>query len=115
MSTWLRNSFFGVVGQIFTDESEHPWSEIQSLEKKQLLNKFAFQALETLRSTPTPKISLYPALIYMALLLTVDNRIAVNLKELHTDLDMFSKDPDTQYEVRFSYRENEAYLIFPPT
>ena len=115
MNSWLRNSFFGVVGQIFTDEPERMWSEIQPLEKKELLNKLAFWALETLRSTPTPKISLYPALIYMVLLLTTNNRIRVNLGELHTDLDMFSKDPDTQYEVRFSHRENESYLIFLPT
>ena len=85
------------------------------LERKELLYKLTFQAFKTLRITPTPKISLYPALIYMALLLIVDNRIGANLEELQTDLDMFSKDPDTQYEVRFSHRENEAYLIFPPT
>ncbi len=115
MNAWLRNSFFGVVGQIFTDEPERAWLEIQPEEKKELLYKLTFQAFKTLRSTPVPKISLYPALIYIALLLTADNKIAVNLGELHTDLDMFSKDPDTRYEVRFSHRENEAYLIFPPT
>ena len=115
MNAWLRKSFFGIVGQIFTDESARAWSEIQPEEKKEQLNKLASRALETLRSTPIPKISLYPALIYMTLLLIVDNRISANLEELHTDLDMFSKDPDTKYEVRFSYRENEAYLIFPPT
>ena len=112
---WLRNNFFSVVGQIFIEESERLWSEIQPLEKKELLNNLTFRALETLRSTPIPKISLYPALIYMTLLLIVDNRISANLEELHTDLDMFSKDPDARYEVRFSHRENEAYLIFPPT
>ena len=115
MGAWLRNSFFGVVGQIFTDEPERLWTEIQPQEKKELLNKLTFRALETLRSTPIPKISLYPALIYMILLLIVGNKIGANLEELQTDLDMFSKDPDTQYEVRFSHRENEAYLIFPPT
>ena len=115
MDAWLRNSFFGVVGQIFTDEPKRAWSEIQPLEKKELLNKLTFRALETLRSTPIPKISLYPALIYMTLFLIVDNRISANLEELHTDLDIFSKYPDARYEVRFSHRENEAYLIFPPT
>lgn len=114
-NAWLRNSFFGVVGQIFTDEPAQTWSKIKPEEKKELLNKLAFGALETLRSTPIPKISLYPALIYMVLLLTVDNGIAANLEEIRADLDMFSKDSDTQYAVRFSHRENESYLIFFPT
>ena len=114
-SVWLRNQFFSIAGQIFTGTIDRKWTEVQKLERKELLYKLTFQAFKTLRSTPAPKISLYPALIYMALLLTVDNKIAVNLGELHTDLDMFSKDPDTRYEVRFSHRENEAYLIFLPT
>ncbi|MDE0017817.1 hypothetical protein F4141_25345 [Candidatus Poribacteria bacterium] len=114
-NAWLRNSFFGVVGQIFTDEPARMWSKIKPEKKKELLNKLAFGALETLRSTPIPKISLYPALIYMVLLLTVDNGIAANLEELRADLDIFSKDSDTQYAVRFSHRENESYLIFFPT
>jgi hypothetical protein len=112
---WLRKQFFGIVGQMLMSTIDRQWTDIQKLEKKELLCKLTSQALETLRGTPTPRISLYPALIYMALLLTADNRISANLEELHTDLDMFSKDPDTKYEVRFSYRENEAYLIFPPT
>ena len=115
MNAWLRKSFFGVVGQIFTDEPARAWSEIQPEEKKEQLNKLASRALETLRSTPIPKISLYPALIYMVLLLTTNNRIRVNLGDLHEDLEAFSKEPDTRYEVRFSHRENESYLIFFPT
>ena len=112
---WLRNQFFSVAGRIFTEGPELLWSEIQPLKKKELLNKLTFRALETLRGTPIPKISLYPALIYMTLLLMVDNRIGANLGELQADMDAFSKEPDTRYEVRFSYRENEAYLIFSPT
>ncbi len=115
MNAWLRNNFFSIAGRIFTEGPELLWSEIQPLKKKELLNKLTFRALETLRGTPIPKLSLYPALIYMALLLTADNKIAVNLGELQADLDAFSKEPDTRYEVRFSYRENEAYLIFSPT
>ncbi len=114
-SKWLRTQFFGIAGQIFMGTIDRRWTEIHDLEKKELLYKLTFQAFETLRSTPTPKISLYPALIYMALLLTTDNGIAVNLEELQADLDMFSKDPDTRYAVRFSHRENESYLIFLPT
>ena len=112
---WLRNQFFGIAGRVFRGTIDRKWTEVQKLERKELLYKLTFQAFKTLRSTSIPKISLYPALIYIALLLTVDNRIGANLEELHTDLDMFSKDPNTQYEVRFSHRENEAYLIFLPT
>ena len=115
MKAWLRNSFFGITGRIFTDGPELLWTEIQPLEKKKLLHELTFRALETLRSTPIPKISLYPALIYMALHLITDNRIAANLEELQADLDAFSKEPDTRYAVRFSHRENESYLIFSPT
>ena len=112
---WLRNQFFGIAGQVLMGTIDRQWTEIQKLERKELLYKLTFQAFKTLRSTPTPKISLYPALIYMALLLTADSRIAVNLEELHADLEAFSKESDTRYAVRFSHRENESYLIFFPT
>ncbi|MDE0552578.1 MAG: hypothetical protein OXI24_00050 [Candidatus Poribacteria bacterium] len=112
---WLREEFFGIAGQVLIDTIDRQWTDLQKLERKELLYKLTFQAFETLRSTPTPKISLYPALIYMALLLITNNRIAVNLEELHADLNTFSKEPDTQYAVRFSHRENESYLIFYST
>ncbi len=126
-SVWLRKQFFGIAGQILmgtidrqwteihVGTIDRQWTEIQKLERKELLYKLTFQAFETLRSTSTPKISLYPALIYMVLLLITDNGIAANLEELQADLDMFSKEPDTRYAVRFSHRENESYLIFFPT
>lgn len=112
---WLREEFFGIAGQVLIDTIDRQWTDLQKLERKELLYKLTFQAFKTLQRTPIPKISLYPALIYMALLLITDNRIAVNLEELHADLNMFSKEPDTQYAVRFSHRENEAYLISFPT
>ena len=112
---WLREQFFGIAGQVFMGTIDRQWTDIQKLEKKELLCKLTSQALETLRGTPTPRISLYPALIYMALHLITDNGIAANLEELQADLDAFSKEPDTRYAVRFSHRENESYLIFSPT
>ena len=112
---WLREQFFGIAGQMFVGAADRQWTDIQKLERKELLYKITFQAFEVLRSTPTPRISLYPALIYMALLLITDNGIAANLEELHADLNTFSKEPDTRYAVRFSHRENESYLIFFPT
>ena len=112
---WLWSQFFGIAGQVFMGTIDRQWTDIQKLERKELLYKLTFQAFETLRSTPTPKISLYPALIYMALHLITDNRIAANLEELQADLNAFSKEPDTRYAVRFSHRENESYLIFSPT
>lgn len=112
---WLREQFFGIAGQVLMGTVERQWTNIQKLEKKELLYKLTLQAFGTLRSTPTPKISLYPTLIYMALLLITDNRITVNLEDLHADLSTFSKEPDTQYAVRFSHRENESYLIFSLT
>ena len=114
-SAWLREQFFGMAGQVFMGTIDRRWTEMHDSERKELLYKLTFQAFETLRSTPTPKISLYPALIYMALHLITDNRIAANLEELQADLYAFSKEPDTRYAVRFSHRENESYLIFSPT
>ena len=111
---WLREQFFGIAGQVLVDTVDRQWIKIQRLERKELLYKLTFQAFEVLRRTPTPKISLYPALIFVALLLTTDNGIAVNLAELQADLETFSKEPDTRYAVRFSHRENESYLIFFP-
>ena len=109
---WLRKQFFGIAGQVFVEAVDRQWSDIHELERKELLYKLTFQAFETLRSTPAPQISLYPALIYMALFLMMDNGIAANLEELHNDLDTFSKDSNSRYAVRFSHRENESYLIF---
>lgn len=112
---WLREQFFGIAGQVLVGAVDRQWTDLQKLERKELLCKLTSQALETLRSTPTPRISLYPALIYMALLLMTDDGIAANLEELQADLYTFSEEPDIQYAVRFSHRENESYLIFFPT
>ena len=112
---WLRKQFFGMAGQMLVGTIDRQWTDIQKLERKELLYKLTVQVFETLRSTPVPQISLYPALIYMALLLINDNGIAANLEELQEDLNTFSKEPDTRYAVRFSHRENESYLIFFPT
>ena len=112
--SWLQQHFFGVAGRTLLGGTERAWTEIPELEKKELLCNLANQASETLRSTPTPKIALYPALIYMALFLLTEHGIGANIDELHSDLDTFSKDSGSPYEVRFSYRENESYLIFRP-
>lgn len=111
---WSRKQFFGIAGQVFVGMVDRQWIDIHDSERKELLHKLTFQAYETLQRTPTPRISLYPALIYMTLLLMTDNGIAVNLEELYSDLNMFSKDLDTRYAVRFSHRENESYLVFFP-
>lgn len=114
-SVWLRKQFFGIAGQVLIEATGRQWTDIHDSERKELLYKLTVQACETLQSTPTPRISLYPALIYMALLLMTDNGIAANLEEVHSDLNTFAKEPDTRYAVRFSHRENESYLIFFPT
>ena len=113
--SWLRCHFFGIAGPILAGRDGHCWGELSRGERKERLRKLTSQAFETLRSTPVPKISTYPALIYMALLLVAENGIWANLEELLADLDAFSKEPETVYEVRFSHRENESYLIFMPT
>jgi len=113
--SWLRCNFFGVAGPIFADKDGQRWAELSREERKERLRNLMSQAFETLRTTPVPKVSLYPALIYMALLIAMESGIWANLDELHADLDAFSKELDTVYEVRFSRRENESYLIFMST
>lgn len=112
--SWLQRHFFGVAGRTLLGGTEQAWAEIPELEKQELLRYLANRAFETLRSTPTPKIALYPALIYMALFLLTEHGIGANLDELHVALDTSSKDSGSPYEVRFSYRENESYLVFRP-
>jgi len=113
--SWSRCHFFGVAGPILADKDGQRWTELSREERKECLRQLTSQALETLRTTPVPKVSLYPALIYMALLIAMESGIWANLEELHADLDAFSKELDTIYEVRFSRRENESYLIFMST
>ena len=111
---WLQQHFFGVAGRTLLGGTDRKWAEIQRLEQKELLGNLANQAFETLRSTPTPKIALYPALFYMALFLLTEHGIGANLDELHKALDTSARALDSRYEVRFSRRENESYLIFRP-
>ena len=113
--SWLRCHFFGVAVPILADKDGQLWAELSREERKERLRKLTSQVFETLRTTPVPKVSLYPALIYMALLIAMESGIWANLEELHADLDAFSKELDTIYEVRFSRRENESYLIFMST
>lgn len=111
--SWNRKGFFGIAAPIMDRNPGRRWCSL-SHEKDGYLDALMPRAFSTLRSSPAPKVSLYPLLIHMALLLAADMHIWANIEELQNDLDAYSRKPNSMYEVRFSHRENEAYLISKP-
>ncbi|WP_055073598.1 hypothetical protein [Pseudanabaena sp. 'Roaring Creek'] len=108
---WIQRNFFGCIGSILANQDGYLWCKLSQKEKTEYLNDVTASAFSLLRSSPAPKISLYPALIYMCLFLAVEKQIWANLYELRDELSNLSSMPNPIYEVRFSHRENESYLI----
>jgi len=114
-SSWTSRLFFSSVGPILAPYSGRQWVELSHEDKIRHLVTLLPSAFNTLRSSPARKVSLYPAILYISLLLAIDERIWANLAELHTTLEIYSKDASARYAVRFSHRENESYLIYLPS
>ncbi len=112
--SWIRNAFFKCVGPALSNQVGDYWKDIPFPDKIAHIRNMMSQAFAMLRTTPTPKISLYPALLYIALTLAAEFCIWVDIEDILQSLLAYSQEPDTIYEVRFSNRENESYVIHKP-
>lgn len=108
---WIHNNYFGSLGPILACQGGCQWNDLALKERRAFINILVPNAFSILRTSPAPKVSLLPVLIYIALRLATEERVWANLKDLQGDLDDYSKSPDAKYEMRFSHRENESYLI----
>lgn len=111
---WLRQAFFTTASHLFGYEGKIEWQSMAWTDKKTLLDSLIPNTFSTLRSTPARKVTLFPALFHMALHLAETHHIWANMEEIQVDLEQHSKEVDSRYEVRFSHRENESYLIAKP-
>jgi hypothetical protein len=111
---WIRANFFGVAGPVIMGQAGKPWRNLSQNEKNSLLRDLVSQGFNALRSSPTPKVSLLPILLFVAISLAANHQIWINLNELREEMEHSSKEPNSLFEVRFSNRENESYLILRP-
>lgn len=110
-TAWCRNTFFSAAAPILSGQHGCNWSDLPANERHDLLDDLTPRAFAILRTSPAPKVSLYPSLMYIALVLASENVVWANIEELQRDLDTYGREASSRYEVRFSHRENEAYLI----
>lgn len=112
--SWANKQLFSSVGPILTPCSGWQWAELSDEERMRHLAALLPLVFKILRSSPARKVSLYPAILYISLLLAIDEQIWANLEDLRKDIDIYSKSGHIRYAVRFSHRENESYLTYLP-
>ena len=107
---WLRNKFFSSAGPAISGQDGHRWTEISKREQKERLVALTSEGFNVLRSSPAPKVSLLPVLLFVTLSLARD-RLWLEIDELRGELEHQASRAEIPFEVRFSHRENESYLI----
>lgn len=111
---WMNEGFFSTMGTILARVVGKKWSDLSKAEMDGHLLQETQEAFDLLRTSSAPKVSLQPALIYIALKLASKNKIWVDTYSLRKELEERANDSNFTYDVRFSYRENESYLIVRP-
>ena len=108
--SWIRKEFFSSAGQALTAQRGERWKNAEVEEKVTRLVKLLTKAFTVLRGSPAPKVSLLPVLLFTAVSLANEG-IWIELDELREQLQTMESSGLIPFDVRFSHRENESYLI----
>lgn len=108
---WLLRHFFGLACSTeYTGDGTH-WSETDWNSRLLALTHGVNDAYFKLRRKDVPAVSLMPALQFMVVQLADSSHTWANLDQLRHDIDRGASSPAFGYDIRFSQRENEAYLV----
>ena len=106
----MNEGFFSTMGTILARVVGKKWSDLSKAEMDGHLLQETQEAFDLLRTSSAPKVSLQPALIYIALKLASK----IKIWSILAALERTEEKPTIPLDVRFSYRENESYLIVRP-
>ncbi len=111
--SWVRNEFFSSVGPAIARRQGELWKDAAFPGKDERLLSLLILAFKVLRGSPTPKVSLLPVLLFIATSLATEG-LWIETKELREELENMARSGAIPFDVRFSHRENESYVICRP-
>ena len=112
---WLASDFWTVaVWKLLGTEALMCWDELDDESHREICAALLEDTFKAFRHTVASKISLTQALLYLGLRLALEHKIAASLASLMKWLSVPQILNGRRYEVRFSPRENESYLIMMP-
>lgn len=109
---WLESDFWMAVAWGFVDkEALTRWDQVGDERRREVCAPLFEEVFRAFRHTAVPKVSLTQALLYLSIRLILEQRIGAGPASLTEWLSASQTLDRRRYEVRFSPRENESYLI----
>jgi hypothetical protein len=110
---WLESDFWMTVacGSIPKEELMQ-WDQIDAKRRQEVCAPLLKEVFRAFRHTAIPKVSLTQALLYLSVRLALEEEIGAGPASLAKWLSASQTLDGSRYEIRFSPRENESYLIF---
>jgi hypothetical protein len=90
------------------------WNELDEENRQVLCAPLLIETFRTFQRTVVPRVSLNQAMLYLVLRLVLEHKVAAGPALLAGWLATPLTVGNQRYEVRFSPRENESYLIVMP-
>jgi hypothetical protein len=112
---WLTSGFWTVaVWRLLGTEPLSKWNELDEENRQVLCAPLLIETFRTFQRTVVPRVSLTQAMLYLVLRLVLEHKVAAGPAFLAGWLATPLTVGNQRYEVRFSPRENESYLIVMP-
>jgi len=112
---WLTSDFWTIaVWALLDTEALMWWDQLDDESRREICAPLLEETFKAFRHTVVPKVSLTQALLYLGLRLALEHKTAASLASLIKWLSAPRILNGRRYEVRFSPRENESYLIMMP-
>lgn len=111
-SGWLDSDFWVAAASGLIDkEAIMLWDQVDDERRREVCAPLLEEVFKAFRHTAVPKVSLTQALLYLSVRLVLDQGIGAGPASLAKWLSASQTLDGCRYEVRFSPRENESYLI----
>ena len=109
---WLESNFWMAATWGLVDkEALTRWDQVDDERRREVCAPLLERVFRAFRHTAVPKVSLTQALLYLSVKLILEEGIVAGPASLTKWLSASQTLDGRRYEVRFSPRENESYLI----
>jgi hypothetical protein len=109
---WLESDFWMAVAcESMDKEALMRWDQVDAESRREVCAPLLEDIFKAFRHTAVPKVSLRQALLYLSVRLILEQQIGAGPASLTEWLSASQTLDGRRYEVRFSPRENESYLI----
>ena len=109
---WLDNTYWEKVSSFTSFSQEQDWNFLSVEQRGELCRPAIEEAFKLFQTYPVPKIGLRQGLLYLAIKLSVSYGFkGVTYRALEEWFALGQTIGNHNYQVRFSARENESYLV----